>query len=201
MEPPHGLRNSSLLKAKMLRTEILSGMPSRAAGGPGLGHCLPFLLLTLRIKQQEPVFKQGFSSFLSSCLFLFFHKPFSIKPKIFLFLSLKPLTSSPLSCAGFSGSPGSPGYLSPGLLCRLSRLLLSLFTSFTMLCNFSVLIFTMRGSCECSPGHPDPASVPRTCQSLQASCEEPLWGPAAGPPGSLCGWAGRGETALFIIIS
>lgn len=91
MEPPHGLRNSSLLKAKVLRTGILSRGPSKEAGSPSFQHCLPLPAQDALSQTAETCLWIGFSSFLlHDFLFLFFHKPFSIKPKIFLFLSLKP---------------------------------------------------------------------------------------------------------------
>uniref|UniRef100_A0A8D1C607 Translocation associated membrane protein 2 n=1 Tax=Sus scrofa TaxID=9823 RepID=A0A8D1C607_PIG len=68
-EPPHGLRNSSLLKGKALRTGTLPWGPSRRWGAQA-SISAPFPAPMLRLKQQKPVSTQGLFLFLTSWLSL-----------------------------------------------------------------------------------------------------------------------------------
>lgn len=61
MGPPHGLRNSSLLEAKVLEQGSSHGGTAGRLGSLAPATAFPLLLLMLHLKQQEPVFKWGFS--------------------------------------------------------------------------------------------------------------------------------------------
>ena len=96
MEPPHGLRNWSLLKAKVLRTGILSWGP---AGSPPT--CLPAPDAPPQ-NSTIPSSHRAFSSFSRLGYLLFFlREPFSIKPKISLSPFLRPPPVLPSVLGGF----------------------------------------------------------------------------------------------------
>lgn len=178
MEPPHGLRNSSLLKAKVLSTGTPCG-GQRGSGAPASVTASPSRPCR-SIQQQEPVFKWGCpSSFLLGFLLLF-QTPFSVKPKIPL---LPPRATHALAAAlrsdGCSGRPGSHASF-PLATSPPTPLLLSLSPSLTALCNFFCLDFDRERERGPGPGRPTPASVwgPSSCRSLVRGASGP---PAAAP--------------------
>lgn len=167
MEPPHGLRNSSLLKAKVLRTGILFVGAQQGGEEPGPPILPPPFSLTCSVSNSRNLSSEGGFLFLLGFLFLFFHKPFSIKPKIFLCHSLKPPHGLTLSCVGFSRNLDPHGYSSYLFFLFLHGC--SFFFSllhFTLMCNFSVSGFyhgreLRLWSC---PSLPGPVHLEALCQ-------------------------------------
>lgn len=150
--------------------------PSRAS---------PFLRATLHLRQQEPSLNGAFPFLLLG--FLIFPKPFSIKPKTFLFLSLKPrpvLTAALCWVFWPRRSPWCPCLFAPLLH---DSCFLSLCTSLTVLCNCSVLIFTMRELRLPSWPSQLPAPIRGICPSGSLVPRGLCLVPAAGPPVAPCG--------------